>query len=130
MTAWSAGDDPNGLFSNRIGAVPTETMLDESRGLLGDGRPCGMHGGVDRFANGINVMLNPEHAARLERLARLAGVPEGTLARSLLAKAIEESDPDGRDILAILDGIPSAYEHAIQSLEQADAGETIALDDL
>ena len=63
-------------------------------------------------------------------LARLAGVLEATLARSLLSKAIEDADPDASSTTAILDGIPGAYERAIQSLERAHAGKSIALDDL
>ena len=38
--------------------------------------------------------------------------------------------PDARNIVAILDGIPSAYEHTMQSLDRARAGETIPLDEL
>ncbi len=44
--------------------------------------------------------------------------------------AIEEADPDGRNIVAVLDGIPGAYEHAMQNLERARACETIPLDEL
>ena len=47
-----------------------------------------------------------------------------------LAAAIEEADPEARNLVAVLDGIPGAYEHAMQSLERARAGETIALDEL
>jgi hypothetical protein len=78
----------------------------------------------------LNVTLDPEHAARLARLAERTHVQEGTLARSLLSAAIEEADPEARSIVAVLDGIPGAYEHAMQSLERARAGETIALDEL
>jgi hypothetical protein len=78
----------------------------------------------------LNLTLGPEHAARLARLAERAHVREGTLARSLLSLAIEEADPEARHIVAVLDGIPGAYEHAMQSLERACAGETIALDEL
>ena len=78
----------------------------------------------------LNVTLDPEHAARLARLAERTHVQEGTLARSLLSAAIEEADPEARSIVAVLDGIPGAYEHALQSLERARAGETIALDEL
>lgn len=85
---------------------------------------------MDRFAHQLEIQLDPEDAARLERLARLAGVPEATLARALLSKAIEDADPDAGGVTAILDGIPGAYERAIQSLEQAHAGELTALDDL
>ena len=78
----------------------------------------------------LNLTLDPEHAARLARLAERAHVREGTLARSLLSLAIEEADPEARHIVAVLDGIPGAYEHAMQSLERVRAGETIALDEL
>ena len=78
----------------------------------------------------LNLTLGPEHAARLARLAERAHVREGTLARSLLSAAIEEADPEARHIVTVLDGIPGAYEHAMQSLERARAGETIALDEL
>ena len=78
----------------------------------------------------LNLTLGPEQAARLARLAERAQVREGTLARSLLSLAIEEADPEARHIVAVLDGIPGAYEHAMQSLEHARAGETIALDEL
>lgn len=91
---------------------------------------CGMPASVDRFAHQLEIQLDPENAARLERLAKLAGVPEATLARSLLSMAIEDADPDASSTTAILDGVPGAYERAIQSLDQADAGESIALDDL
>jgi hypothetical protein len=62
----------------------------------------------------LNLTLGPEHAARLAERAL----------------AIEEADPEARHIVAVLDGIPGAYEHAMQSLERAHAGETIALDEL
>lgn len=82
------------------------------------------------LARRINIPLDPEHTARLARLAGLAGVPEATLARSLLYKAIEEADPDASTITDILDRIPGAYERAIESMERAHAGEEIPLEDL
>ena len=85
---------------------------------------------MERSGQRLNVTLDPEHAARLARLAERAHVREGTLARSLLSLAIEEADPEARSIVAVLDGIPGAYDHAMQSLERARAGETIALDEL
>lgn len=85
---------------------------------------------MERPGHRLNVTLDPEHAARLARLAERTHVQEGTLARSLLSIAIEEADPEARNIVAVLDGIPGAYEHAMQSLERARAGETIALDEL
>ena len=57
-------------------------------------------------------------------------VKEGTLARSLLSTAIEEADPDARNMTALLDGIPGAYEHALLGIEQAREGKTISLDEL
>jgi hypothetical protein len=57
-------------------------------------------------------------------------VQEGTLARSPLSTAIEEADPDARNIVEILDGIPGAYERAMQSLDRARTGGTISLDEL
>lgn len=85
---------------------------------------------MEQSGHRLNVTLDPEHAARLARLAERTHVQEGTLARSLLAMAIEDADPDTRNIVAVLDGIPGAYEHAIQNLERARAGETIPLDEL
>lgn len=78
----------------------------------------------------LNVTLDPEHAARLARLAERMHVQEGTLARSLLSTAIEEADPDTRNITALLDGIPGAHERAMQGLESARQGRTIPLDEL
>ncbi len=78
----------------------------------------------------LNVTLDPEHAARLARLAQRMHVQEGTLARSLLSTAIEDADPDARSVTALLDGIPGAYEDARLGLEQAREGKTIALDEL
>jgi hypothetical protein len=78
----------------------------------------------------LNVTLDPEHAARLSRLAERAHVQEGTLARSLLSLAIEEVDPDARDIVAMLDGIPGAHERAQLGLRRGRAGEAVPLDEL
>ena len=57
-------------------------------------------------------------------------VQEGTLARSLLATALDEADADARCIVELLDAIPGAYERAQLGLEQARRGETVALDQL
>jgi hypothetical protein len=78
----------------------------------------------------LNVTLDAEHAVRLARLAERTHVQEGTLARSLLSTAIEEADPDARDVVALLDGIPGALEEARLGLEQARKGAIIPLDDL
>jgi hypothetical protein len=81
-------------------------------------------------AHRLNVTLDAEHAARLARLAERMHLQEGTLARSLLATALEEADPDARSLTRLLDGIPGAYEQARLGLERAHNGETIALDEL
>lgn len=78
----------------------------------------------------LNITLDPEHAARLTRLAERTHVQEGTLARSLLSTAIEEADPEARSVTALLDGIPGAYERAQAGLAQARTGEAIDLDQL
>lgn len=81
-------------------------------------------------ARRLNVTLDAEHAARLERLAERAHVQEGTLARSLLSIAIEEADPDARSITDILDAIPGAYERAHLGLKRAREGDETSLDAL
>ncbi len=85
---------------------------------------------VARPAHRLNITLDAEHAARLARLAERTHVQEGTLARSLLSTAIEEADPEARNVTALLDGIPGAYERAQAGLAQARAGEAIDLDQL
>lgn len=85
---------------------------------------------MERTAHRLNVTLDEEHAARLAQLAERTHVQEGTLARSLLSMAIEEADPDARSIVAVLDGIPGAYERAQLGLKQARSGDMIALEDL
>lgn len=85
---------------------------------------------MPRPANRLNITLDPEHAARLARLAARTHVQEGTLARSLLSSAIEEADPDARNLAALLDGIPGAFERAQLGLERARDGETVGLDEL
>jgi hypothetical protein len=81
-------------------------------------------------AHRLNLSLDPEHAERLARLAERVHVQEGTLARSLLSIAIDEADPDARDMVAMLDGIPGAYERARLGLERGSEGDAISLDEL
>lgn len=85
---------------------------------------------MERATHRLNVTLDEEHAARLAQMAERTHVQEGTLARSLLSMAIEEADLDARSIVAVLDGIPGAYERARLGLQGARSGETIALHDL
>lgn len=78
----------------------------------------------------LNVTLDAERSAKLARLADRTHVQEGTLARSLLASALDEADPDARHVGELLDGIPGAHERALVGLTQAKAHHTVALDEL
>jgi len=78
----------------------------------------------------LNVTLAPEHAEKLARMAEQAYTQEGTLARSLLSRAIDEADVDGRSMVDLLNGIPGALQRAQLGREQARDGRTVSLDDL
>jgi predicted transcriptional regulator len=78
----------------------------------------------------LNITLDDEPAEKLARLAERMHIQPGTIARSLLSSALDDADPDARNIVELLDGLPSAYERAQLGLQQAKAGETVALDDL
>jgi hypothetical protein len=78
----------------------------------------------------LNITLDDEPAEKLARLAERMHLQPGTVARSLLSKALDETDPDVRNVVELLDGLPGAYERAQLGLEQAKGGETVALDDL
>jgi hypothetical protein len=78
----------------------------------------------------LNITLDDQQAEKLNRLAERMHVQPGTIARSLLANALDEADPDARNVVELLDGIPGAYERAQLGLQQAKAGETVSLDDL
>ena len=78
----------------------------------------------------LNITLDDEQAEKLARLADRMHIQPGTIARSLLSSALDEADPDARNVAALLDGIPGALERAELGREQAHAGETIPLDQL
>lgn len=78
----------------------------------------------------LNVTLDEEYAAKLARLAQRTHVQEGTLARSLLSRAIDDVDVDADNVLEVLDGIPGAFERAQLGREQARTKRTILLDEL
>lgn len=82
------------------------------------------------FTTRLNVTLDEASARKLSAMAERMHVNEGTLARSLLATAIDESEPDPANMVALLDGIPGAWEDAREGWRQAQAGETIALNEL
>ena len=78
----------------------------------------------------LNITLDDEQAEKLSRLAARMHVQPGTIARSLLAGALDEADPDARNVVELLEGIPGAHDRAVQGLAQARSGETVPLDDL
>jgi hypothetical protein len=78
----------------------------------------------------LNITLDHEQAEKLARLADRMHVQPGTIARSLLSTALDEADPDARNVAELLDGIPGAYERAQIGLEQARSGQTIPIDQL
>ena len=76
------------------------------------------------------MTLDDQYAEKLLRLAERTHVQPGTVARSLLSQALDEADPDARNVVALLDGIPGAYDRAQLGLRQAKAGETVPLHEL
>jgi hypothetical protein len=82
--------------------------------------------GVER----LNITLDDEQAEKLTRLADRMHLQPGTLTRSLLSSALDEADPDARNVAELLDRVPRAYERAQLGLQQAKAGHTISLDAL
>ena len=78
----------------------------------------------------VNVVLDPEHAAKLARLADRTHTNPGTIARSLLAGALDDADPDARSIADILDRIDGAFDAARRGLAEGVRGEGTRLEDL
>jgi predicted transcriptional regulator len=77
---------------------------------------------VPRSATRVNIVLDEERAAKLRRLAERTHTNAGTLARSLLSSALDETDPDPRNVTDLLDRIDGAWEDAIDGLAEAEAG--------
>lgn len=78
----------------------------------------------------INVVLDEEHAARLNEMAARMYVQPGTIARSLLSTAIDQVDTEATTITAILDAIPGAWERTQEGLADIRAGRVVPLDQL
>ena len=78
----------------------------------------------------FNIQMDEEHAAKLRALAARTHVNPGTLARSLLATALDQVGPDPASIAALLDSIPGAFERAQQGLREGRAGKGIPLAEL
>ena len=78
----------------------------------------------------VNIVLDEERSVKLRRLAERTHTNPGTLARSLLSTALDEADPDPRNIVDLLDRIPGAWEDIATGVAEADAGLGIPLEDL
>lgn len=78
----------------------------------------------------LNITLDDLHAEKLSALASRMHVQPGTIARSLLASALDDADLDARNVVELLDGIPGAHDRAQLGLTQAAAGKVIGLDEL
>jgi len=78
----------------------------------------------------VNVVLDDERALKLQRLAERTHTNPGTLARSLLSTAIDEADPDPRNVTELLDGIGGAWERAVTGRAEAVAGQVVLLEEL
>ncbi len=78
----------------------------------------------------LNITLDEERSAKLAQLAARVHVNEGTLARSLLSSAIDDSDPDVGTVVGVLDGIDGAWERVQIARDQAASGDTVDLNDL
>ncbi len=76
------------------------------------------------------MTLDEERAHKLAMLAERTHVQEGTLARSLLSSALDDTSPDAARITEILDAIPGAWERTQEGLAQATRGEGTPLDEL
>jgi hypothetical protein len=63
-------------------------------------------------------------------MAEQSHAAEGTLARSLLSRAIDDAEIDGRTMVEILNGIPGAKQRISAAREQIARGEGIPLDEL
>jgi hypothetical protein len=78
----------------------------------------------------VNVVLGREHAEKLRRLAERTHTSPGTLARSLLASALDEADPDPENVATLLDHIPGGFDRAQRGLDEARSGAGIPPQDL
>jgi len=78
----------------------------------------------------VNIVLDAERAVKLWRLAERTQTSPGTLARSLLSTALDDSDPDPMTITDILDRIPGAWDDAKAGSAEIRSGKGIPLDEL
>lgn len=84
----------------------------------------------DQRPNRVNVLLDDEHAAKLYGIADRTYVNAGTLARSLLSRALDQADPDPASITDILDAIPGAFKRTQRGVADVQAGRVVSIDEL
>jgi predicted transcriptional regulator len=85
---------------------------------------------MPRTATRVNIVLDDERAAKLKRLAERTHTNAGTLARSLLSTALDEADPDPRNVTDVLDRIDGAWADAMRGLAEARAGAGVPLGEI
>jgi hypothetical protein len=119
LNARAARSSSNGWFSMAIKRLYTKRVRTCYRSSMARGASAR-----------VNVILDEERSLKLQRLAERTNVNPGTLARSLLSTALDEADPEPRDVTALLDAIDGAWERAQLGLEEATRGEGIPLEDL
>jgi len=85
---------------------------------------------MSRSSARVNIVLDEARAAKLRRLAERTHTNAGSLARSLLSSALDEADPDPRNVADLLDRIDGAWEDALRGTAEADAGEGTPLEEL
>jgi hypothetical protein len=85
---------------------------------------------MSRSSARVNIVLDEARAAKLRRLAERTHTNAGSLARSLLSSALDEADPDPRNVTDLLDRIDGAWEDALRGTAEADAGEGTPLEEL
>jgi len=85
---------------------------------------------MSRSSARVNIVLDEVRAAKLRRLAERTHTNAGSLARSLLSSALDEADPDPRNVADLLDRIDGAWEDALRGTAEADAGEGTPLEEL
>lgn len=85
---------------------------------------------MTRNAARVNIVLDEERAAKLRRLAERTHTNPGSLARSLLSTALDDVDPDPRNVTSLLDRIDGARDDALRGSAEAEVGEGTPLEDI
>ncbi len=78
----------------------------------------------------VATVLDEDTPLSLEELCRSVALEERELVALVEEGVLEPAGADPRHVVALLDGIPGAFERAQQGLKQARAGRTIDLDEL